>query len=208
MEIRFVSSRREPGGTALTTHRPDELLSIHLDQPVGSMSISAASPQLCAHARVLTCFAYRPCEQGRGTWRSEGPLHRRPTEPVGPASLPPSQLCLVRRRLPLPAGGSLTPCVHREVADVQWNPFPSRSEWVVSTVRPCLPLSSRAHSSCCSRIRKQWCTISPSRPPSPSRQSNTPSTPTLAPLPTSTGPPLRQRSLRRARWTGGCGVGI
>lgn len=56
-----------------------------------------------------------------------------------------------------------------EVADVQWNPFPSRSEWVASTVRPfLLSESSRAKLNIPinSRIRKRSFTTWGSRHPS------------------------------------------
>lgn len=72
-----------------------ELLSIHLDQPVGSMSISPAYRDVALGAR-------------KGLFIVD---LQNPYDP--PRFLPHNSSW--------------------EVADVQWNPFPCRSEWVVST---------------------------------------------------------------------------
>ncbi|KAM0753036.1 hypothetical protein T439DRAFT_332981 [Meredithblackwellia eburnea MCA 4105] len=82
-----------------------EMLSIHLDQSVNSMSISPASRDVALGARK-----------------------------VG-ATPPPLGLFIVDLQNPYDPPRFLPHHSAWEVADVQWNPFPQRSEWVVSTVR-------------------------------------------------------------------------
>lgn len=97
------------------------LLSIHLDQPVGSMSISPAYRDVALGAR-------------KGLFIVD---LQNPYDP--PRFLPHNSSW--------------------EVADVQWNPFPCRSEWVVSTVRspssPAPPSSVLIMLDTNSRIKKQ-----------------------------------------------------
>ncbi|KAK4047185.1 hypothetical protein OIO90_006294 [Microbotryomycetes sp. JL221] len=95
----------EPTGIApLSTPAPDfdddtftQMLSIHVDQPVGSMSISPANRDVALGGR-------------KGLWIVD---LQNPYDP--PRYLPHNSAW--------------------EVADVQWNPFPARSEWVASTHR-------------------------------------------------------------------------
>lgn len=74
-----------------------DMLSIQLDEPVGSMSISPANRDVALGAR-------------KGLYIVD---LQNPYDP--PRFLPHESAW--------------------EVADVQWNPFPARSEWVASTVR-------------------------------------------------------------------------
>ncbi|KAM0786987.1 hypothetical protein ACM66B_002405 [Microbotryomycetes sp. NB124-2] len=73
----------------------NQMLSIHVDQPVGSMSISPANRDVALGGR-------------KGLWIVD---LQNPYDP--PRFLPHDSAW--------------------EVADVQWNPFPARSEWVAST---------------------------------------------------------------------------
>ena len=95
-------------------------LSIHLDQSVNSMSMSPANRDVALGARKV-----RTADAASGYLND----HSQPPNPS------PQGLFIVDLQNPYDPPRFLPHHSAWEVADVQWSPFPQRSEWVASTVR-------------------------------------------------------------------------